>query len=164
MIRWQSSLNGEIGISIKSPLTGHVLPITSHPDLLYNTNILPAALCIELTHGTLLAPFSGSCEFSLLGERRVTMKHRSGLGVVIDLSPLTDSKPFAVRRLDTRSTISTGQPIATFDVSARGRQKYYAAVMLILPGGVSEILACERSVTAGVDPLIIIGSDQNQQR
>lgn len=158
MIRWQSSLSCQNGIPIKSPLTGFVLPISSHPDLLYNSNVLPSALCIQMTQGTLLAPFSGRFGFSLLGNRRITMKHQTGLGMVIDLKSSAENDAFTIMPLKSENEMKAGQPLATFDLSGRRRHKHYAAVMLMCPAGVSEIVACQRSVTAGTDPLFILHS------
>ncbi|MEH8018326.1 PTS glucose transporter subunit IIA [Rheinheimera muenzenbergensis] len=155
MITWHSTLSTGDGIAISSPLTGYVLPITSHPDLLYNANVLTAALCIQLTQGTLLAPFNGVCELSLLYHRRITIKHRSGLTLAIELGCEMHSRNIAQWQTNVFNVVA-GQPILAFDLPANRRQKNYATVMISPPQSVNEISTSQRAVTAGVDALLVL--------
>jgi phosphotransferase system IIA component len=156
MIAWHSTLSCKDGVIITSPLSGYVLPVTSHPDLLYNTNVLPAALCIQLTQGTLLAPFNGDCEFSLQYNRRVSIKHRSGLTLLIELSNELCAQQHMRMQHTGSGPIVAGQLILTFDLPLVKHHNSYAVVIINPGNNIAEIRACQRQVIAGADPLLVL--------
>ena len=156
MITWLSSLTGNEGISIKSPLSGYVLPVTSHPDLLYNANVLPAALCIKLTQGKLLAPFSGVCSVSLQYNRRISIKHRSGLTLHIEFCATLFEKHAKQKQLICAGNVIAGQQLMSFELAANQQNAGYAVIMLSHHHSFSEVWACQRQVNAGIDPLLLI--------
>lgn len=156
MITWRSSLADNEGISIKTPLSGDVLPVTSHPDLLYNANVLPAALCIKLTQGKLLAPFSGVCTFSLQYNRRISINHRSGLILHIEFCAKLFAQNSKQKQLICAGNVVAGQQLMSIELPANQQNACYAVVMLSNHHSISEVWTCQRQVIAGTDPLLII--------
>ncbi|GAB2925744.1 PTS glucose transporter subunit IIA [Rheinheimera gaetbuli] len=163
MIAWHSTLSCKDGVIITSPLSGYVLPVTSHPDLLYNTNVLPAALCIQLTQGTLLAPFNGDCEFSLQYNRRVSIKHHSGLTLQVEFSNELCGQQHMRKQHSNKGSVVAGQLLLTFELPLVKHRNSYAVVMLCPDNTIAEIHACQRLVLAGTDPLLIIKNNTDNQ-
>ncbi len=163
MIKWHSSLASSDGVCIKSPLSGLVLPLTSHPDLLYNANVLAAALCIQVTQGTLLAPFNGVCDFSLQYNRRVSIKHRSGLTLLVELSNELCAKQHMRKQHTDKANVVAGQALLSFELPAHKHDHCYAVVMLCTNHSIAEIWACQRQVIAGTDPLLILKQKTDNQ-
>lgn len=163
MITWQNTLSSSDGVIITSPLSGQVLPVTSHPDLLYNANVLPAALCIQLTQGTLLAPFNGECEFSLQYNRRISIKHRSGLILQVEFSNELCAQQHMRRQHTNTGPVVAGQPLLTFELSLVKHHNSYAVVMLYPDNTIAEIRACQRQVIAGADPLLALQQNTDNQ-
>lgn len=163
MITWHNTLSCSDGVNITSPLSGYVLPVTSHPDLLYNTNVLPAALCIQLTQGTLIAPFNGVCDFSLQYNRRVSIKHRSGLTLLVELSnELCEKLPMRLLQTDNGNVVA-GQQLLNVELPIHKLHNSYAVVMLYPNNNIAEISACQRQVIAGKDPLLMLKQNTENQ-
>lgn len=161
MITWRSSLPHNESVCIKSPLSGNVLPVTSHPDLLYNANVLPTALCIKLSQGKLLSPFSGVCTFSLQYNRRICIKHRSGLILQIEFCATLFAQNSKQKQFIGAGNVIAGQQLMSFELPSNQHNACYAVIMLSNHPSASEIWACQRQVIAGIDPLLFI--EQNNQ-
>ncbi|MBZ9613561.1 PTS glucose transporter subunit IIA [Rheinheimera maricola] len=156
MLTWLPQLSGIHGSVIKSPVTGMVMPLTEHPDLLYNSNVLTLALCIKLQHGTLKAPFSGVFDRQLLGGRRLRFKHNSGLVIQLDIpldADMTNGK--SVNHLvKSGATIRSGESVMSLDIRAYGNCH---VVLMILPHpAITHAFSARRHVEALNDAALII--------
>ncbi len=156
MIIWHSALNDNDGIAVKSPASGYILPVTEHPDRLYNASALPAALCIEVKQGTVVAPFNGECHFSLHNNRRITFKHQSALTLVLELSSELCQHRGTRTMVQHGSSVRTGQPVLSAELPAGHSTACYAVAMLLPHPAVTDIFASRRFVTAGADTMIIL--------
>jgi sugar PTS system EIIA component len=135
------------------------MPLSMHPDLLYNTNVLPQALCIKLQHGTLVSPFSCQFNCQLLSGRRLSFKHNSGLTVQLDLpATITQASGSAVRPLvASGQNVHAGQAVMKLDLQLIGADQGLFAVLMVLPHPViSNVFSVERFVDAAQDSAIII--------
>ena len=159
MINWLSPGENLAGFQLKSPVSGMIKPLTSHSELIYNANVLPQALCVELQQGTLIAPFSCHYDTALLGSRRLIFKHKSGLTLQVDLAPSTDIVPAqAIKHLvSPRTMVSAGQAIIRLDMQQLSPLTDLQLVVMVLPHPViNAVFSCERYVEAGQDTLFTI--------
>lgn len=159
MIQWIPQLDAMPGLPIKSPVTGDIMPLTSHPELLFNANVLPQALCIKLQHGTLVAPFAGSYSSTLLDGRRLRFKHKSGLTMQLDLA---DRKTYrhgvAIRHLvNSGQQVHAGQAVIRLDLQLLQHSNADWAVLTVLPhSAINAVFSAERFVTAAEDTAFTI--------
>ncbi|MDP5144690.1 PTS glucose transporter subunit IIA [Rheinheimera baltica] len=159
MIQWLPYLDATLGLAIKSPATGQIKPVTTHSDLLYNANVLPQALCIDLQHGTLVSPFSGHFTNSLHGGRRLTFKHKSGLTLQIDLMVSQNISPsMAIKQLvGSGQAVQQGQTVLRLDLQLLQNSDECKAVLSVLPHpAIAAVYSSEYFVEASNDNAFVI--------
>jgi phosphotransferase system IIA component len=159
MIHWLSQLSDVTGLPVKSPASGVIQPLNKHPDLLYNSNILPQALCIELQHGTLISPFTGQFSCQLLSGRRLCFKHNSGLTVQLDLPAALNHVPACALKplVPSGQRVQAGQAVVKLDLQLLSANEGQFAVLMVLPHpAISAVFSAERLVDAAQDTAIII--------
>jgi PTS system glucose-specific IIA component len=160
LLTWLPQLTGLDGIAVKSPATGMVLPLSAHPDLLYNANVLALALCIKLQHGTLTAPFAGHYSACLQSNRRLRFRHSSGLTAQLDLPhSVTNSNGKGMITLThTDSMVRAGQPVVKLDLQylQNDNSSCYAVLMLLPHPAIQNVFCAEHYVEAASDTAIII--------
>lgn len=132
------------------------MPLTEHPDLLYNSNVLTLALCIKLQHGTLYAPFSGLYDSKLLAGRRLRFRHSSGLVMQLDLPLCANiSSDAGVAHLATSgASVNNGQSVMQLDLQAQ--QHCYAVLMILPHPAIAEVFSTRRYAEATKDIAFII--------
>jgi sugar PTS system EIIA component len=159
MIHWLPHLNDITGLQIKSPATGIIAPLNTHADLLYNANVLEQALCIKLQHGTLVSPFHGCFNSLLSGGHRVSIKHQSGLTMLIDLPDITTLTNGNLAKSLVRSgqVVRAGQPIIQLDLQLLQANDDKVVVLILMPHpAITAVFSAERFVDAAQDSAIII--------
>jgi len=159
MIHWLPQLNDVDGLQIKSPATGSILPLSAHPDLIYNANVLAQALCIKLQHGTLLSPLNGIFEYRLQDGRRLSFSHKSGLVVQIDLAQMQGTLPGLIVKhlVKTGQTVRAGQPVVKLDLQSLHSRGDNLLVLMIMPHpAITAVFSTERFVEAAKDTAILI--------
>ena len=166
MIHWQEQYNAKMpGLTINSPASGIILPLHAHTDLLYNTTVLTQAICIKLTHGTLIAPFAGVYERSLLAGRRLSFRHKSGLTLQLDLpedSSLQHGEAIKSLVHDGEQVIS-GQPVLRLDPKLLQAETGYLVVLMVLPHpAILAVFSAERFVAAGLDAVFTLQMKKKQ--
>lgn len=167
MINWQEQYTAVVpGLAIKSPASGIILPLHAHPDPLYNTNVLPQALCMKLQHDTLVAPFAGLYNSSLLFGRRLSFRHKTGLTLQLDLPEDKSLKHGgAIKHLvNDGSQVIAGQPVLRLDPKLLQADGVYMLVLMLLQHpAISTVLSAERFVAAGQDTLFTIQLKNKQK-
>ncbi|MDP4982991.1 PTS glucose transporter subunit IIA [Pseudoalteromonas tunicata] len=88
----QNQLAG-IGLPVFSPISGKILPLTSHPEALFSQGIMGCGLAMTLTGHKVFAPFDGSVEQIRAGGTEFILKSRQGIRMMIALSIATDYLP-----------------------------------------------------------------------
>ncbi|MCS4307621.1 phosphotransferase system IIA component [Rheinheimera pacifica] len=159
MLNWLTQLNEIEGIAVKSPACGTLLPISSHPELLYNSGIVQQALCIKLQQNTVVAPFNSLYQCSLNGRRRLRFKHSSGLTLQLDFpSSVMSGLGKGIEYLaDSEQLLSAGQPVLRLDPHyLQAGQGCYAALMVLPHPAIEAIFCMQRYVAAATDIAIII--------
>lgn len=159
MMHWLPKLSDVTGLQVNSPVSGAILPLSMHPDLLYNANVLPQALVVKLEDGTLFSPFS--CQFSsqLLASRRVCFTHKSGLTMQLDLPTAINQAPgCAVKQLVPSNTqVAPGKAVIKLDLQLLPGDSGHFAVLMILPHpAISAVFSAQRFVDAVKDTAITI--------
>ncbi|MCB5227510.1 PTS glucose transporter subunit IIA [Alishewanella sp. 16-MA] len=160
VIIWQQDWTTLEGFIIKSPFSGQVLPISMHPELLYQQDIFPATLCCKLQQGTLYAPFSGHFTTARAGERRLIFTHTSGLTLTVDL-------PFAISIDHGKGLhwlcrapreVKAGTPILQIDLAywQLVLDELYCVASLSLPSKLDKLLSRQAQVLANQDPLFVL--------
>lgn len=139
------------------------MPLTEHPDLLYNSNILTMALCIKLQHGKLSAPFGGAYDSQLLAGRRLRFRHNSGLTMQLDLPLNTNinSNKVATYQATSGTIVSCGQSVMTLDLQAQ--QHCYAVLMILPHPAITEVFSARRNVEAAKDVAFIIQTQNKHE-
>lgn len=155
MLTWLPDLSSISGLTLNSPASGQLLPLSAHPDLLYNSNVLTDALCIKLQQGTLRAPFNGQYDSRLLNGRRLRFRHSSGLTMQLDLpiNKATLAYPYR-HEVGSGCEVTVGQQILSLDLQAL--QECYAVLMLLPNPAILASYSCSKYVEASVDTAIII--------
>lgn len=159
MLNWLTQLHEIAGIAIKSPASGTLLPISSHPELLYNSGILQHALCIKLQQCLVTAPFNSHYQSSLNGRRRLRFKHNSGLTLQLELpSSIVARFGQGIEFLATSGQqLSAGQPVLRLDPHyLQSGLDCYAALMILPHPAIEAIFCMQRYVTAATDTAFII--------
>lgn len=159
MVNWLTQLTASHGIAVKSPAYGMLLPVSAHPQTLYNCGALPSALCIKLQQGTVVAPFNSLYQCSLNGRRRLRFKHSSGLTLQLDLpqsimAGLGQGVEFLA---SSGQQLSAGQPVLRLDPHYLQTQQGCYVVLMVLPHpAIEAIFSMQRYVDAATDTAIII--------
>lgn len=159
MLTWLPQLTGLDGIAVKSPASGMISPLSVHPDLLYNANVLALALCIKLQHGTLVAPFAGHYSACLQSNRRLRFRHSSGLTAQLDLprSLANCNGKGVITLTPPGSMVRSGQPVVKLDLqSLQGDSGCYAVLMLLPHPAIQNAFCAARYVGAAEDTAVII--------
>lgn len=159
MLNWLTQLSEMQGVAVKSPACGMLLPMTAHPERLYNSGILQLALCIKLQQGTVVAPFNSLYQCSLNGRRRLSFNHSSGLTLQLDLpSSVIAGLGQGIEHLaDSGQQLSAGQPVLKLDpYYLQAEHGCYAALMILPHPAIEAIFSMQRYVTAATDTAIII--------
>lgn len=160
LINWQEQYNTKMpGLVVNSPASGMILPLHAHTDPLYNTTVLPQALCIKLQHDTLIAPFAGIYDRSLLGGRRLNFRHKSGLTLQLDLPEDNSLKHGEVIKplVHDGAPVIAGQPVLRLDPKLLQADMGYLIVLMVLPHpAISAVFSAERVVTAGQDAVFTL--------
>ncbi|HEY0924761.1 PTS glucose transporter subunit IIA [Rheinheimera pacifica] len=159
MLNWLAQLNEIEGVAIKSPACGTLLPISSHPELLYNSGIMQQALCIKLQQGTVVAPFNSLYQCCLNGRRRLRFKHSSGLTLQLDLSShlIADCSQGIEHLAGSNQQLRAGQPVLRLDPHyLQASQGCYAALMILPHPAIEAIFCMQRYIAAAADTAIII--------
>lgn len=154
MLTWLPQVEVNNGVALNSPATGQLLPVSAHPDLLYNTNVLTHALCIKLQHGTLRSPFNGVYDCRLLAGCRLRFRHSSGVTMQLDLPlPPAQKNTYSCVVLS-GSKVTAGQAVMEVDLQMPG--DCYAALMLLPHPAINAASSCSRFVEAAKDTAFII--------
>lgn len=159
-IIWQQDWNKLHGMRIKSPFSGQILPVQSHPDDNYQQNIIPLALCCRLSHGGLYSPFNATFSQSLQLGRRIHLSHNSGLSLMLEL-PLalqeSCSKGF-VWHQQTGAKVSAGSLLLQLDLPYLHQlcEEIYCFAVLTLPASKARVYSRQMHVKANQDPLFIL--------
>lgn len=159
MIHWLPQLTAASGLPIKSPVSGAITALNAHPQLCYNADVLPQAVCIILQHGTLCAPFTGQYSSSLHGGRRLSFKHQGGLKLQLDLpEAVNENNGTAVKHLvRCGQTVQAGQPVMKLDLQLLPADSGRMAVLMIAPHpAITSVISTARYVEAVHDTAFII--------
>lgn len=163
MISWQQDWRKITGAPIKSPFTGAVLPAEQHPEPLYQQNLLPVAITAKLQHGLIVAPFAGLFTTQLDTERRLIIRHASGLRLLLELpANIIDLQGRGLHWLSSRQLqVNAGQPLLQLDLAFLELEleldALYCALVLDLPKPAESKVFCRQAkVNAAQDPLFII--------
>ena len=160
VINWQQDFNTLEGFTIKSPFSGQVLPISMHPELLYQQDIFPATLCCKLQQGTIYAPFNGRFTTARAGERRLIFTHVSGLTLTLDLPVAlsTDHGKGLHWLCRAPQDIKMGMPILQLDLAywQLVLNDLYCVASLSLPSKLDKLLSRQAQVVANQDPLFVL--------
>lgn len=156
MIEWHSAISNSEGIAVKSPVSGYVMPMTAHPDPVYQHAPAQNGCCIALAQGLVTAPFHASCQLSLLHNRRLRFTHKSGLTLVVEFVPALFTDRIVTSYINKNCQVKAGQPVLQIGPQSSLSDKAFAIVMLATPEAVTKALACERFVETGKDSLFIL--------
>lgn len=166
-IIWQQDWTKLQGFMIKSPFSGQLMPISSHPYLLYRQDILPNTLSCKLEQGTFYAPFNAEFATSRDVDRRLTFKHLSGLTLTLDL-------PIELRDLHGKGMhwlcranqhVTAGTPVLQLDLPFLQIQlpEVHCLATISAPKPLGKIYSRKARVNANEDALFVLQLQQHDK-
>lgn len=160
-LSWHDTLRSLPGVQIKSPLSGFILHLSHHPDILYAKSALPFALCLKLSHGEVKAPFN--CHFSrrLDGGRRLCFTQGKGLRLQVELpEDIIKHQSRGLHWLaNDKQQLMQGQPVLRIDLQ-QFHQPLIAVIMLEPHPAFIAVHSMQYQVDAATDPCFIINLKQ----
>ncbi|NMR27474.1 PTS sugar transporter [Pseudoalteromonas sp. NEC-BIFX-2020_015] len=144
-------------ISICSPFSGRVRPLSEHPEPFFSYGILGRGIIVELTSHKILAPFNGTLLQVKNAGSEFILKANNGLKVLLTLHLDTHQHHIAHTHIAQLggSKIIKGERLAYFDL--RELKTPLLATMILLNGNrLGAVHYGLSHVTAGVDSLLTI--------
>lgn len=162
VINWQQDWRKISGVPVKSPVTGQLFPVTQHPEPLYQQDLLPAAVCVRLEHGLILAPFACQLQTTLAADRRLHFLHQSGTKLCLELSPkLAKLNGRGLHWLAAKAQpLTAGTPVLQLDLAflqlELDLEELYCLLYLDSPVRMDALYCRQSRLAAGQDPLFIM--------
>ncbi|MFF2483976.1 PTS glucose transporter subunit IIA [Paenibacillus sp. NPDC058071] len=112
--------NNQTAVSVRSPLTGEVVPLDRVPDEAFAGRHMGAGIAIEPSHGKLAAPFDGTVRHLIHTKHALLLEHPSGLQLLIHLgiNTVALNGHCFTSRIQTGDSFKQGETLIEFDPAA----------------------------------------------
>ncbi len=146
-----------LGHPLFSPLSGHVLALSEHPDPFFAGGTLGCGIAVEMHGHKLVAPFDGWLESVKAGGSEFVLKSDSGIRLLIAINLPLDEMPLTGTRLNylNKTRITRGEQLAYFDLR-RFKENRVAAIIVLNHKKLGAIYFSQQQVSAGSDTLLTI--------
>lgn len=130
----QEELVNEKDLSVKSPIHGQVVPLTSIKDEVFAQEMIGKVIAIEPNEGLIRAPFNGTVTSIFPTKHAIGLKSDSGVELLIHIGVDTvklDGKLFE-KFVEIGQAVKAGDPLVEFDLAEVKKAGYETTVLVVI--------------------------------